>query len=204
MSSQEQLNDYYQHEHHQHALLAHHYRHLQLSQQQVFMNSNPNTPQRPQQHSEYNPYFMPYMPSPFPAPRVSRSQTERQSVNNYLQRYKPYQRPPRRSLGAELAPHVPHFETASYETAKLIDNGDDDNDVIMDKSDVGDNNKTVNKSSTDGLDDRRKSGDGESASTTTHDGAYSDKDVDNVEYHSKLTFKLEPNVFSPKHNQVPG
>jgi len=92
---------------------------------------------------------------------------------------------------------VPNFETASYETAKLIDNGDD----VTDKSDVGE--KTVNKSSTDRLDDR-KSGDGESASTTTHDGAYSDKDVENAEYHSKLTFKLEPNVFSPKHNQVPG
>jgi len=159
------------------------------------MNSNPNTPQRPQQHSEYNPYFMPYMPSPLvPAPRVSRSQTERQSVNNYLQRYKPYQRPPRRSLGAELSSQIPMFESGkSYQTNKLIDAAPDDDD-----EDIEDAEKSKTTQDTE-----RKSGDGESASTTQDTTQEYCSDKEN-EYHHKMTFKLEPNVFSPKHNQVPG
>ena len=67
----------------------------------------------------------------------------------------------------------------------------------------------------------RKSGDGESASTlqSNEDAAITRREFDTVtpgggeqlgeqldehledeEYHRKMTFKLEPNVFSPKHN----
>ena len=64
----------------------------------------------------------------------------------------------------------------------------------------------------------RKSGDGESASTlqSNEDGAITcpefdkvtpggggehlDEQLEDEEYHRKMTFKLEPNVFSPKRN----
>ena len=77
--------------------------------------------------------------------------------------------------------------------------------------------KYLNSEVSDGVrselpDTIRKSGDGESASTlqSNEDGAITCREFDDTatpgaenedeEYHRKMTFKLEPNVFSPKHN----
>ena len=75
--------------------------------------------------------------------------------------YSPLYSPPRRSLGAELSSQIPMFESGkSYQTNKLIDAAPDDDD-----EDIEDAEKSKTTQDTE-----RKSGDGESASTTQEQG----------------------------------
>merc|ERR1719391_1305428 len=147
-------------------------------------------------------YVSPYVPPPFAYQtpnRLARSQTDKQSYN-------PYKRPVRRSLNNDLLAQKPYHETQLSPQKEQ----DESTDGKFPNSEVSDGLR-----SSELPDTIRKSGDGESASTlqSHEDGAITCREFETVppgaenedeEYHRKMTFKLEPNVFSPKHNiQLP-
>ena len=115
-------------------------------------------------------------------------------------------RPARRSLNNDLLAQKPYHETQLSPQKEQ----DESTDGKFPNSEVSDALR-----SSELPDTIRKSGDGESASTlqSNEDGAITCREFETVtpgaenedeEYHRKMTFKLEPNVFSPKHNiQLP-